>query len=159
MMDLRFAPDPILRQALALNAGVVHWTSPLDAARLGVLLRAAVAAPAVVENAALLGFLIGFAPGSAYDSPNYRWFDQRMARFAYVDRVIVAEAARGRGLARRLYARFAALQPGPLVCEVNTAPPNPGSDLFHARLGFAEVGRATLGPGKAVRYLAGPEAL
>ena len=36
----------------------------------------------------------------------------------------------------------------------NTDPPNPGSDAFHARLGFHEVGRAFLADrGKSVRYL------
>ena len=40
-----------------------------------------------------------------------------------------------------------------LVCEVNLEPPNPGSDAFHTKMGFAEVGRAELEPGgKWVRY-------
>lgn len=153
MIDLRTAPDPILTQALALNAAVAHWTSPLDRARLRQLLGWAAAAPAVVAGDRLQGFLLGFGPGSAYDSPNYRWFAARLDRFAYVDRVIVAPEAQGGGLARALYDAFAAAAPGPLVCEVNSEPPNPGSDAFHARLGFAEMGRAVLGPGKAVRYL------
>jgi predicted GNAT superfamily acetyltransferase len=38
------------------------------------------------------------------------------------------------------------------VCEVNAEPPNPASDAFHAAMGFAEVGSATLGGGKQVRY-------
>jgi predicted GNAT superfamily acetyltransferase len=153
MIDLCHAPDPILTQALALNAAVAHWTSVLDRARLGQLLGWAAAAPAVVAGDRLEGCLLGFGPGSPCDSPNYRWFAARLDRFAYVDRVIVAPAAQGRGLAGRLYAAFAAAVPGPLVCEVNSDPPNPGSDAFHARLGFTEMGRAVLGPGKAVRHL------
>ena len=153
MIDLRTAPDPILTQALALNAAVVQWTSALDRARLGRLLGWAAAAPGVVAGDRLEGFLLGFGPGSGYNSLNYRWFAARLDRFAYVDRVIVAPAAQGRGLARRLYAALAEAVPGPLVCEVNTEPANPGSDVFHARLGFVEMGRAVLGPGKAVRYL------
>jgi uncharacterized protein len=153
MIDLRHAPEPVLTQALALNAGVIHWTSALDRARLGVLLDWAVAAPAVIEGGRLAAYLLGFGPGSAYDSPNYRWFAARLARFAYVDRVIVAPGAQGSGLARRLYGAFAEAAGGPLVCEVNTEPANPGSEAFHARLGFVEMGRAVLGPGKAVRYL------
>ena len=39
-----------------------------------------------------------------YDSPNYLWFRARYPRFVYVDRMAVAEASRGRGYARRLYA-------------------------------------------------------
>jgi uncharacterized protein len=153
MTDLRHSPEPVLKQALALNAAVQHWTSPLDAARLRALLDWASAAPAVVTDGRLDGFLLGFGPGSAYDSPNYRWFAARLDRFAYVDRVIVAPHAQWQGLARQLYDTFAAAAPGPLVCEVNSEPPNPGSDAFHARLGFTELGRASLGPGKAVRYL------
>jgi predicted GNAT superfamily acetyltransferase len=38
--------------------------------------------------------------------------------------------------------------------EAPRSPPNPGSDAFHAALGFREVGRAFLADrGKAVRYL------
>jgi predicted GNAT superfamily acetyltransferase len=41
-----------------------------------------------------------------------------------------------------------------IVCEVNVEPPNPASDAFHARLGFATVGSATLqDQQKTVRYL------
>lgn len=44
-----------------------------------------------------------------------------------------------------------------VCCEVNSDPPNPASDAFHARLGFAEVGAAAIhGGAKSVRYLARP---
>lgn len=153
MIDLRTAPAPLRAQALALNAGVRHWTSDLDAAALDRLLGWAVAAPAQGTDGRLDGFLLGLGPGAPYGSPNYRWFADRLPRFAYIDRVIVAPHAQGQGLARRLYDAFAAQAPGPLVCEVNSLPPNPGSDAFHAALRFTEMGRADLGPGKAVRYL------
>jgi len=72
---------------------------------------------------------------------------------------VVAEAARGRGYARRLYAGLTehALAAGHdlIVCEVNSDPPNPASDAFHAALGFLEVGAAVVhGGAKTVRYLA-----
>jgi uncharacterized protein len=161
LTDLRAAPDTLLRQVLALNDAVSDMTSPLDAPRLRRLLDWASLAPGIVEaDGSLLAFLIGMAPGSGYDSPNYRWFNDRMTSFAYVDRVVVAPAAQGRGLARRLYAAFAdhadRRRLGPLVCEVNLTPPNPASDAFHAALGFSEAGRADLGRDKSVRYLARP---
>ena len=76
----------------------------------------------------------------------------------YVDRVVVAPEARGRGLARLLYADLfreaTAAEHDLIVCEVNIGPPNPASDTFHAGLGFAEVGRAAVhGGSKTVRYL------
>jgi predicted GNAT superfamily acetyltransferase len=102
--------------------------------------------------------LIGLEQGADYASPNYHWFEQHYDRFAYVDRVVVAESARGTGLARRLYENFfdAARKAGHtrICCEVNYDPPNPASDAFHAHMGFEEIGRAHLPDrGKSVRYL------
>jgi predicted GNAT superfamily acetyltransferase len=95
---------------------------------------------------------------AGYDSPNFGWFRARYPRFLYVDRVVVASHARGRGLARQLYAALitAAAQAGHarIVCEVNVSPPNPASDAFHAALGFVEIGQASIhGGAKTVRYL------
>jgi predicted GNAT superfamily acetyltransferase len=160
-IDLKTAGAEARAGVLRLNAAVEEKTSVLDAAGLDRLLAASAFAPAILDDAGqVLAFLIGFVPGADYASPNYRWFCDRLARFAYVDRVVVAEAARGRGLARQLYDRFAAFAVtdglGPVVCEVNLDPPNPGSDAFHAAMGFVEMGRGAPSPGKVVRYLVGP---
>ncbi len=106
-------------------------------------------------------FLLAFDEGAEYDSPNYLWFRRYYPRFVYVDRVAVAQAARGRGHARHLYAdliaRAAAVGHDVIVCEVNSDPPNPASDAFHAALGSIEVGTASIHSGsKTVRYLALP---
>lgn len=104
------------------------------------------------------GFLIAFDERAAYRNPNLDWFRARYAAFVYVDRVVVDLAYRGEGLARQLYedlfAQAAASGRSLIVCEVNAIPPNPGSDAFHARLGFSTVGSATLPDReKTVRYL------
>jgi predicted GNAT superfamily acetyltransferase len=99
---------------------------------------------AAVEDDTTLAFLIALTPGLDYDSPNYRWFEHRGTRFVYIDRIVVAPPARGRGVARMLYqdlAAFAAPFADALTCEVNLRPPNPGSVAFHQRMGFREVGR------------------
>ncbi|MCL5775516.1 GNAT family N-acetyltransferase [Limibaculum sp. FT325] len=144
-----------LAEMLALNERHKTQTSPLDAARLAALLDASSLARATPDGAA---FLIAFDEGSDYDSPNFLWFRNRLERFLYVDRIVVAESLRGRGIARALYgeAFAAAALAGRdrVVCEVNLVPPNRGSDAFHAALGFAEVGRGAPAPGKVVRYLA-----
>ena len=106
-------------------------------------------------------FLIAFDQDADYDSPNFLWFRDRYRRFVYVDRIAVATPARGRGLARRLYAdlfdRAARAGHDHVVCEVNSEPPNPASDAFHAALGFSEVGQALIhGGSKAVRYFTRP---
>jgi len=103
-------------------------------------------------------FMLALDETATYDSPNFHWFRQRFARFVYVDRIVVAPAARGRGLARMLYDELIiqAAQAGHerIVSEVNISPPNPTSDAFHAALGFTEVGSASIhGGAKTVSYL------
>jgi hypothetical protein len=150
----RFAPADA-GWVLALNAAHVAQTGPLDQAELDALLAIACRATVADREA---GFLIGLDAAAAHDGVNFRWFAARMDDFVYVDRIVVAAAARGRGLAAALYADLAAtaLARGrrALVAEVNIVPPNPGSLAFHARAGFLAVGEAHLPDrGKTVRYL------
>jgi predicted GNAT superfamily acetyltransferase len=106
-------------------------------------------------------FLLAFDQDARYDSPNFEWFRARYPRFVYVDRVVVAGHARGRGHARRLYGDLfdhAARAGHDLIaCEVNEDPPNPASDAFHAALGFTVAGQARIHGGKkSVRYFTRP---
>ena len=101
---------------------------------------------------------MAFDQDARYDSPNFLWFRSRYPRFVYVDRIVVASSARGRGHARRLYDDLfeQAIAAGHerVVCEVNSQPPNPASDAFHAALGFVEVGTGDVyGGSRTVRYL------
>lgn len=155
-LPLADAPAARLREVLDLNAAVAEWTSPLDEGALARLIDAAAFAEARVEGNRVAAVLLGFHEGAAYGSPNFLWFRDRYPRFAYIDRVVTAPWAQGRGHARVLYHRFAEASRGQerLACEVNLTPPNPGSDAFHARLGFEEVGRGEPHLGKRVRYLA-----
>lgn len=145
-----------LAAMLALNAAHESETSPLDADGLNKLIDEAFHVGVRSEGAD--GFLIAMDQAAAHTSPNFSWFKSRYPRFIYIDRIIVAPAARGRGLAAGLYEELfaAAASAGhDLVgCEVNMVPPNPGSDAFHSKLGFEEVGQASIGEGKVVRYLA-----
>lgn len=92
----------------------------------------------------LVGFVLAVPPGAAYDSENYRYFESRHVDHLYVDRIVIAEAERGRGLGAVLYDVVfeAAREQGraEVTCEVNLDPPNPGSMAFHRRLGFRELG-------------------
>ena len=107
-------------------------------------------------DARFAGFLIGLRPGTAYASPNYRWFCDNYNDFAYVDRVAVSEWARRRGVAESLYGAFARSQSdAPLMtCEVNIRPPNETSMLFHERMGFRQAGsQETDGGEKEVAFM------
>ena len=154
-------PSPIVEVAaedepavLTLNNEHAAELSWLEPERLSFLLGEAFYARRI---GVLEAFIMTFDQDARYDSPNFLWFRERYKRFVYVDRVVVAAAARGRGHARRLYEDLFdhVRRAGQVIvtCEVNADPPNPASDAFHAALGFAEVGDAVIHGGKkAVRY-------
>ena len=141
---------------LALNNAHATELSPLDADGLRALLDGAFYARRVGDLEAFLIALDENHP--TYASPNYLWFQARQSGFVYVDRIVVAKDARGKGLARLLYAdligQARAAGHASIVCEVNLDPPNPASDAFHEALGFRPVGTAAIhGGSKTVRYL------
>ena len=145
---------PTLAAVLALNNEHAAELSWLEPERLSFLVDQAFYARRI---GAVEAFLLAFDQTADYDSPNYLWFRARYPRFIYIDRVAVAASARGRGHARRLYADLFDLARraghGIAACEVNSDPPNPASDAFHAALGFSEVGQAAIhGGAKSVRY-------
>ena len=149
---------PLGHRLLALNNAHAQDLSWLTPERLQHL----VAQALVVRRIGMLdAVMLAMDQDADYASPNFQWFRARYPRFVYVDRIVVARSARGRGYARRLYDDLFehALGAGHerVVCEVNSKPPNPQSDAFHAALGFTEVGSATIhDDSKTVRYLLRP---
>ena len=93
MLEAALLPiSPAVEPAvLALNNAHALELSWLDRDRLTFLLGQAFHARRIGE---VDGFLLAFDQAAAYDSPNYLWFRQRYRRFVYVDRVVVAPAAR-----------------------------------------------------------------
>src|SRR5205807_2391322 len=125
-------PAPISRvsaqdeaQILALNNEHAAELSWLEPERLSFLHGAAFYARRIGD---LEAFIMTFDQDARYDSPNFLWFRDRYERFVYVDRIVVAAQARGRGHARRLYqdlfAQVARAGHTLVTCEVNTNPPN-----------------------------------
>ena len=108
----------------------------------------------------IAGFVVCLAEGADYGSLNYAWVSERFPAFAYVDRVAVAEAHRGRGIGKQLYAALEAHigdERPVLSLEVNELPPNPGSLRFHQAIGFETIGRRAYDDGaKAVIYMSEP---
>ena len=145
---------PLGKALLTLNNTHAVELSWLEAERLRHLVAEAFLARRIGDADALL---LAFDQEADYDSPNFLWFRSRFRRFVYVDRVVVAPQARGRGHARRLYHDLFdhAVRAGHdrVGCEVNSNPPNPGSDAFHAALGFTAIGTGAGHGGKTVRYL------
>jgi hypothetical protein len=132
---------------LALNDDHVELLSPLDDERLDLLGGWADRADVIEVDGEVAGFVLTFAPGTPYDSENYRWHAERFGGdFYYLDRVVVAPSHRGAGVAHAAYDLLEAVAApyGRMVLEVNADPPNEPSLRFHRRRGYTEVGR--LGP-------------
>jgi predicted GNAT superfamily acetyltransferase len=149
------ADDTVLRpltaadvpRVLHLNATHVELLSPLDEDRLWRLAGWSERADVITADGEVAGFVLTFGPGSDYDSENYRWFSDRYGHgFLYLDRIVVDDRFRRRGLASAVYDRVEnrAAAAGRLALEVNVEPPNEPSLAFHRARGFVEVG--TLGP-------------
>ncbi|HWA29837.1 MAG TPA: GNAT family N-acetyltransferase [Rhizomicrobium sp.] len=156
-MILRDATKTDWPAILSLNEESVRFLSPMDAAALAKWAEAACYLRVVEAEGQVGAFLLGFRKDADYDSPNFLWFNARFDDFVYIDRVVVAPAFRGRGLADRLYDDFESFARAHniarITCEVNIEPPNPVSLKFHARRGFEEVGRQPYGPHKIVSLL------
>jgi predicted GNAT superfamily acetyltransferase len=129
---------------LALNEANVLRLAPMDQDRLLQLVGWADRFDVVDVDGAFAGFVVTFAPGSPYDSENYRWFANRHGRdFYYLDRIVLAHGHRRRGLGTFVYDEVerVAAGYGRLALEVNLVPRNDVSLAFHDRRGYVEVGR------------------
>lgn len=151
-MHTRTALPGDLPAVLALNKESEHFLSPLSRERLRLLTEQAERHWVVEDKGSIMAFLLAFREQAAYDSVNYRWFAQRYPKFLYIDRVVVANAAKGKGLGTTLYrsvfAHAQATSVALVTCEFDIDPPNPVSASFHAKFGFHEVGQQLSTGGK-----------
>jgi predicted GNAT superfamily acetyltransferase len=128
---------------LALNNGAVPHVNALSEHDFSWIVSHAAYFRVAEDDSGIVGFVIALEAGLEYWSLNYRWFTDRGGEFLYLDRVVVSETARNRGVGRALYDdidRFASGTWPRITLEVNLLPPNPGSLAFHERLGFRRVG-------------------
>ena len=91
----------------------------------------------------LIGFSICFRESRPYWSENYKYFEDKLDRFLYIDRIAIRSEYRRQGHAKRMYGdifNFASQDDLIVTAEVNTKPTNQGSLRFHEYMGFKEVG-------------------
>ena len=98
-------------------------------------------------------FLIALREGIPdYTSENYIWFSQQYEKFLYVDRIVIDERFRGRGIGRDLYEgvfEHARKTGVPVVtAEIDIRPYNEPSLKFHEEMGFEEVGQQVIRGGE-----------
>lgn len=139
---------------LSLNERNVELLAPMDQPRLEQLLAWADRADIIEHRGERAGFVLTFAPGTTYDSQNYRWFSEHFGGdFYYLDRIVLDENFRRHGLGRATYDQIEqhATAYGRMTLEVNAEPPNRASLEFHRGRGYAEVAR--LGEEKVVSLM------
>jgi uncharacterized protein len=132
-------------EVLALNERNVELLAPLDEARLLELVGWADTAAAMEVDGRFAGFVLTFASGSSYDGENFAWFAERYPDYAYLDRVVIHEDFRRRGLGTQAYDELERTCGRPVFAlEVNIDPPNEPSLAFHHARGFVDVGRRAI---------------
>ena len=143
MPDLRPLRDTDIADVLSLNEANVVKLAPMDEARLQELRQLADRFDVLDVDGVFAGFVITFGPGTAYDSENYRWFSGRNRSFYYLDRIVLHDDFRRRGLGGFVYDEIerVAAPYQRLDLEVNLVPRNDASLAFHTRRGYVEIGR------------------
>ena len=153
-MLIRNARKEDAAQISALNDVFVAVTSPMNEARFLHLLALSGYCLVAEVDSSVVGFVIAMRNGVAYDNDNYRWFDARLSEMVYVDRIVLARDARGRGIAAQLYDHLGKLAIADGCCvmtaEMDFDPPNTLSLHFHKKRGFVERGQRVLDGGKTV---------
>ena len=97
----------------------------------------------LLEENELIGFSICFRESRPYWSENYKYFEDKLDRFLYIDRIAIRSEYRRQGHAKRMYEdifNIASQDDLIVTAEVNTKPANQGSLRFHEYMGFKEVG-------------------
>lgn len=139
---------------VALNDKFVAVTSPMDAARFQHLFDVSSLCIVAENDGKVVGFVLAMTRGDAYENGNFQWFDERLNRYVYIDRIVVSEDGRGHGVGRQLYAYVIdwAQQQGLLqiAAEMDLIPPNEDSLKFHQKRGFIALGTRDLDSGKTV---------
>ena len=153
MPDLRQLRDTDVADVLMLNERNVVKLAPMDEARLHELREIADRFDVLDVDGAFAGFVITFAPGTTYDSENYRWFAERHERFYYLDRIVLHEEFRRQGLGGFVYDEIekVAAPYTRLSLEVNLVPRNDASLAFHEARGYTggRPARRRGAPGRA----------
>lgn len=140
-MELKNLDNPKI--LLEINNSAIPEVNELSLARARWLIENSVLAKQILIEGQAVGIIIALDEQAGLDSDYYRWFGERYHRFIYIDRVVIADWARGNGLAGQLYReveKVAEAKGLPIASEVYSNPPNLPSLNFHQKMGYQVVG-------------------
>jgi len=141
--DIKEARPGDYESILALNERAVPHVNSISMEELKHLHSQSISLGVAHVGGKVAGYLLALNQNGVYTSLNFQWFVRKYTAFTYVDRIVVGEDFRRRGIAEALYTHLIENIPQScpvLTCEVNTKPANPGSMAFHTTLGFEAVG-------------------
>ncbi|HEX7340234.1 MAG TPA: GNAT family N-acetyltransferase [Rhodanobacteraceae bacterium] len=144
VLAIRDVRECDLDAVLALNNAAESGISPMDGAQLRRFYEIADYFRVAEVDGRLAGFLIALREHAPDAHANFEWFKQRYPRFAYVDRIVIANAYRRHGLGRIFYCdvqSYAEPRVPMLACAVVLEPRDDVAVLFHGTYGFKEVGQ------------------
>jgi predicted GNAT superfamily acetyltransferase len=110
MMKIRSIQPADFSAVVELNLRSVHYLSSLSLKRLAQLHAQAAYARVMEADGRIVAFVLAFRENAGYDSPNYLWFSERYNAFLYIDRVVVRENHRRKGIAG-IFIRICFLMP------------------------------------------------
>ena len=123
-----------------LNQNALEGVGPLDNESLSLLVKMSDQALVAEDDGDIAGFVITLPPGAEYDSSRYRWFEDKLVDdYVYLDRIVVSDEHRRKGVASKLYEEIEG--DAPVALEVYDT--NDVSLAFHESRGFEEIGALT----------------
>ena len=130
---------------LSLNEKNVEMLLPMDFQQFMYFLERAEVFKVVEIDGKIVAFLIALRSKVDYNIQVYRWFLQKYPDFIYIDRVVIDEAHRRMGIARKLYEYvfdYSYRQGITIIAAGAEVEPayNKASIAFHNAMGFIEVG-------------------
>lgn len=154
-LRLRVMRDSDLPAVTALNAAASPALNLLSEDEMAALMSMAdVRLVTTGARREVVAFLLSLGMGQAYESENYRWFEERGVRHQYIDRIVVSPSAKGTGVGRALYEsvfeRARERGAAEVTTEVFLDPPNPGSVAFHEHLGFRQLAEQRIRDGSVL---------
>ncbi|MFT4262644.1 MAG: GNAT family N-acetyltransferase [Nocardioides sp.] len=139
-------PDDALdvAEVLRINEENVEVLAPMDEAKLRRKQAIAERFDVIEVGGRIAGFVVVYAPTAGYWSENFAWFSGRYDDFLYLDRIALDPQVRRLGVGSHVYAELEALAAPRGRMTLEAVDTNAGSLAFHARRGYAEVGRLTV---------------
>lgn len=146
-LTLRAADAHDAHDIIVANNAEIPAVSELDVATAQHLIEVADTALVAEVEDAFAGFVFALPHGiDDFTADNYRWFEEHLDDYLYVERIVVADGNQGRGIGRAFYQHLLdTTTRRHLVSEVNTNPRNDASLAFHDRFGFEAIGEMTYG--------------